>query len=223
VTATWRATQKANRRTAYLQVAAALFAERGFGRVSIDELSAAAGVSGPAFYNHFSGKDEILVELLVSASERLLSGGEQIMAEGGDDREVINRLITFHLDFAITERDIIRIQDRELAALPGPANRRVRSLQRRYVDHWSEVLARIRPELDGEGREIRLLGTFGLLNSTPFSVRRSRASAHAFSIRHRAVRCRWTDHGRVRGYLWSRGTSLADLVGSAGSSQRRPE
>ncbi len=116
MTATWRATQKANRRTAHLQVAAALFAERGFGRVSVDELSAAAGVSGSAFYNHFSGKEE----LLVSASERLLSGGEQIMTEGGDDREVINRLIALHLDFAITERDIIRIQDRSSRRCPDP-------------------------------------------------------------------------------------------------------
>jgi hypothetical protein len=42
-----------------------------------------------------------------------------------------------------------------------------------------EVLARIRPELDEEGREIRLLATFRLRNSKPFSVRRSRAPTHA--------------------------------------------
>ncbi len=182
MTATWRTTQKANRRTAYLQVAAALFAERGFSGVSVDELSAAAGVSGPAFYNHFSGKDEILVELLVSASERLVSGAEQILAEGGEPDAVLGRLIAFHLDFALTERDVIRIQDRELAALPPAANHRVRSLQRRYVEHWSGILARLRPALDAAEREVRLLGAFGLLNSTPFSASGMRSASRAASI-----------------------------------------
>lgn len=182
MTATWRATQKANRRSAYLQVAAALFAQRGFGGVSIDELSAAAGVSGPAFYNHFSGKDEILVELLEAASERLLLGGEQIVDEGGAPGEVLERLVAFHLDFALTERDVIRIQDRELAALPDAANHRVRALQRRYVETWSTILAQLRPGLGAEEREVRLLGAFGLLNSTPFSARGMRSTTRAAAI-----------------------------------------
>lgn len=182
MTATWRTTQKANRRTAYLRVAAALFAERGFSGVSVDELSAAAGVSGPAFYNHFSGKDEILVELLVSASERLVSGAEQILTEGGEPEAVLDRLIAFHLDFALTEPDVIRIQDRELAALPPAANHRVRSLQRKYVEWWSGILAKLRPEFDAAERELRLLGAFGLLNSTPFSARGMRSASRAASI-----------------------------------------
>ncbi|WP_313823201.1 helix-turn-helix domain-containing protein, partial [Citricoccus sp.] len=81
MTATWRATQKANRRTALMESAARLFAERGFAAVSTTELGEAVGMSGPALYKHFASKDALLAEILVDASERLLAGCRAILAE----------------------------------------------------------------------------------------------------------------------------------------------
>ena len=63
------------RREQILDTAAALFAERGFHGVSIADLGAACGVSGPALYKHFRGKQAILSEMLVSISEELLREG----------------------------------------------------------------------------------------------------------------------------------------------------
>ena len=51
MTATWRATQKANRRAALMRASARLFAERGYKAVSTVELGEAVGMSGPALYN----------------------------------------------------------------------------------------------------------------------------------------------------------------------------
>jgi AcrR family transcriptional regulator len=48
-----------------------MFAERGFHGVSIDDLGAELGVSGPALYRYFESKDAILSEMLVDISERL--------------------------------------------------------------------------------------------------------------------------------------------------------
>lgn len=148
MTATWRETQKADRRARLLQSAATLFAERGFAAVTIVELGEAVGMTGPALYKHFASKDALLVELLVDASE----------------------LIGFHIGFAVAAPDIIRIQDRELAGLPADARRRVRTLQRTYVAEWDAVLAAARPDLGRAERETRLLGAFGMLNSTPHSA-----------------------------------------------------
>lgn len=167
---TWRATQKANRRASLMRSAAALFAERGFAAVSTVELGEAVGMSGPALYNYFPSKEALLAEVLVDASQRLLDGGHAIVAEAGEPTDVLARLVRFHLDFATADPDTIRIQDRELAQLPVEANHRVRSLQRQYVQEWDAVLAAVRPELDADERQARLLGTFGLLNSTPHSA-----------------------------------------------------
>lgn len=170
MTATWRATQKANRRAALIRSAAHLFAERGFAAVSTGELGEAVGMSGPALYKHFPSKDALLAEILVDVSERLLAGGREILGSGHQPGETLERLIRFHLDFATSDPDVIRLQDRELPALVPEDNRRVRRLQREYVQSWDGPLAGLRPDLDGGERQVRLMATFGLLNSTPHSA-----------------------------------------------------
>lgn len=170
VASTWRATQKANRRASLMRSAARLFADRGFVAVSTVELGDAVGMSGPALYNYFPSKEALLAELLIDASTRLLDGCREILGESGSPDETLRRLVVFHLDFATADPDIIRVQDRELAQLPADANHTVRSLQRRYVQEWDEVLAQVRPELSADERQTRLLATFGLLNSTPHSA-----------------------------------------------------
>lgn len=162
--------QKASRRAELLRAAAGLFAERGFAAVSTVELGDAVGMSGPALYNYVRSKDELLQELLQGASEQLVAGAREILAEKLTPLETLVALIGFHIDFATSEPDIIRIQDRELAQLPVEVNRRVRALQREYVQNWDGVLARHRSDLSGPERQVRLLGTFGLLNSTPYSA-----------------------------------------------------
>jgi AcrR family transcriptional regulator len=71
------------RRAQLLAVTARLFAERGFHGVSIEDIGAAAGISGPGVYRHFPSKDALLAELLVDVSERLRDGGREQVAAGG--------------------------------------------------------------------------------------------------------------------------------------------
>ncbi len=167
-----RRTAKAHRRQRYLLAAARLFALHGFDRVSIDDLGAEAGVSGPALYRHFRGKDAILVALLEEASERLLDGARAVLAASDEPSaalpaDVLAALVAFHAGFAVAERDVIRVQDRELDRLPPEDNRRIRSLQRRYVQLWADRLRLLLPEASEAEIEVRLHGMFGLLNSTP--------------------------------------------------------
>ncbi len=168
---TWRATEKAHRREKYLAAAGHLFAERGFRAVSIEELGAAVGVSGPALYRHFPSKEAMLVELLLDSSERLMAGFEATVAEGAPDLDTLRNLIAFHADFAISERDVIRIQDRELASLPAEPNHRVREVQRRYIQGWQQILARLRPDLGPAELEVRMHAVFGVLNSSPYNAK----------------------------------------------------
>jgi AcrR family transcriptional regulator len=170
VAETWRATEKAQRRERYLTAAGHLFAARGYHAVSIEDLGAAVGVSGPALYNHFASKEAMLIELLVGASERLMLGFEKTLAEGSSDAKTLANLIAFHLDFALAEPDIIRIQDRELASLPSEANHTVRQLQRRYVDGWQAIVARLVPSGSSADLQVRMHALFGILNSTPYNV-----------------------------------------------------
>ena len=165
--------QKSDRRNQLLCAAAKLMAERGYLAVRLEDIGAAAGVSGPAIYRHFTGKEALLTELLAGVSARLLSGAESVVAGAADPAEALESLIDFHLDFALAEPDLIRIQDRDLANLPAGAQRQVRRAQRRYVETWVGVLCRMNSDLDEENARVMAHAVFGLLNSTPHSVKRS--------------------------------------------------
>ncbi|RAN75890.1 TetR family transcriptional regulator [Bacillus sp. SRB_336] len=168
--ATARTRAKANRRTVLLDSAAALFAQRGFNGVSIEDLGAAAGVSGPAVYRHFRGKQALLGALLVGVSEDLLAGGRAVLAAGNDDAASLRGLVAFHVDFALAQPDVIRVQDRDFDSLSAADRRQVRTLQRAYVELWVDVLGRLYPERGAEVRRLQAHAVFGLINSTPHSV-----------------------------------------------------
>ena len=146
-------------------------ARHGFNRVSLEDLGAAAGVSGPAVYRHFPGKQAVLADLLLTVSRELLEGGRRVAAETGDPLEALRRLVRFQVDFALGKPDVIRVQDRDFSNLTPQDQSEVRALQRSYVEVWVEVLARLHPSIDAAELRMRAHATFGLINSTPHSVR----------------------------------------------------
>lgn len=166
-----RSLAKADRRTALLEAAAQLFAERGFTRVSLEDLGAAVGISGPAVYRHFDGKQAVLGALLVGVSEELCTGGQAVVAASADPAAALRELIAFHVRFALANANVIRVQDRDLTSLTEADEHAVRQLQRTYVELWVDVLRRIHPDADPASLRVRAHATFGLINSTPHSGR----------------------------------------------------
>ena len=128
------------RRDQILATAAELFAARGFHGVSVADLGAACGISGPALYKHFTGKEAILAEMLISISEELLRVGRERVDAAPDAEAAVAALVDWHVDFALRHRALIVVQDRDWASLPDDARERVRGLQRAYVDLWADQL-----------------------------------------------------------------------------------
>lgn len=141
-----------------------MFAEFGYHGVSIEDLGASVGISGPGVYRHFPSKDALLSELLVGISEDLLQNGRAEVAAARTPAEALERLVDRHLVFSFDDPDLIRVQDRDLASLSPADQRQVRRLQRAYVELWVDQLA---PPLERTAARARAHAVFGLLNSTP--------------------------------------------------------
>ena len=171
----------AHRRDQLVAAAARLFAERGFHGVSIEEIGASVGISGPAVYKHFPSKDAVLAALLVGVSRDLLEEGRRRVADAPTPDDALEQLLGFHADFALARPELIRVQDRDLGNLSAGEARTVRRFQRAYVELWVEVLVRVEPSLDLDEARTRIHAVFGLLNSTPHSVP-AHATGHARPI-----------------------------------------
>ncbi|MEV0949408.1 TetR/AcrR family transcriptional regulator [Promicromonospora sp. NPDC050249] len=196
------------RRQQILRTAADLFAARGFHGVSMGDIGAAVGVSGPALYKHFAGKEDILGQCLLHASDQLLAGARELLSDGGARSAVgqpgvagarpvepgaaeaagggaaaaeaaLEALIARHADFALDNPALIVVQEREWAALGAEAQAQVRKRQLAYVDVWCDALTPLRPDLSAPQARAAVQAAFGLLNSTPHSARIGRPAMHA--------------------------------------------
>jgi AcrR family transcriptional regulator len=158
------------RREQILATAAELFAERGFHGVSVTDLGNACGISGPALYRHFASKDAMLAEMLVAISEELLSVGQARAEDAADPREALHALVDWHVDFALHNKPLIVVQERDWASLPEEAREQVRRLQRRYVELWVAQLRAVHRDLSARRARAMAHAAFGLINSTPHSA-----------------------------------------------------
>lgn len=157
-----------SRREQILATAADLFAARGFHGVSVSDLGAACGISGPALYKHFPSKQAMLAEMLVSISERLLEvGRERVAAAEGNPATALRGLVDWHVEFALSRRALIVVQDRDWESLPADAREAVRKLQRSYIGLWADQLQALRPGTSRAAAHAAAQAAFGLLNSTP--------------------------------------------------------
>ena len=175
-----------SRREQILAAAAELFARHGFHGVGIDEIGAAVGVSGPALYRHFRSKDAMLGEMLTSISDVLLAGGLERRERTEDPGKLLGELIAFQVDFALDNPALITVQERDLGNLADPDRRRVRALQRRYVEVWVQAIRDTTPRLDEPAARAAAHAIFGLINSTPHSRYLGRAGM-ATMLRDMAV------------------------------------
>jgi AcrR family transcriptional regulator len=161
--------RRRSRRDEILEIAVGLFASRGYHGVSMDDIGAAAGVTGPALYHHFAGKEAMLVAALNPVSEGLLEGGQARVAEHRDGpKAALESLVEFHVAFALANPAVIALHLHERDRLPEEPRRQIRRLQRLYVEVWVRTLTAVRAELAAEEARVLAHAAFGLMNSTPF-------------------------------------------------------
>lgn len=160
------------RRERLLTATANLVAERGYHQVGVDEIGAAAGVSGAAIYRHFSGKHELLVAVIERAVGALMAEARRIVDAAPTPAAAIEGLIDAHVRFALTETALITVYDQEAHNLEDSARRRLRRQQRAYTELWIDALEAAAPACPRESLATAVHGVFGLINSVSDHHRR---------------------------------------------------
>jgi AcrR family transcriptional regulator len=139
------------RREMILTEAAKLFFERGFAGTGIDEIGAAVGVTGPAFYRHFSSKQDLLVALVERAVSRLQDVVDRALEGAGGDPEEALRLLAEYSEYSahacVEDGPLTAIYAQEARNLESDARNRLNRLHRRMREVWVQTLAQLRPEL----------------------------------------------------------------------------
>jgi AcrR family transcriptional regulator len=178
------------RRQQILAAAAELFARRGFHGVGIDDIGAAVGISGPGVYRHFRSKDAVLGDLLSDIGQTLLAGGEERVRAHPEPAAALAALVGFHVGFALDNPALVTVQARDLANLADADRRRVRRLQRWYIDVWVDVIRRVSPACTEPAARAATHAVLGLISSTPHGSTLDRSELAALLTRMAAAAAR---------------------------------
>jgi AcrR family transcriptional regulator len=156
------------RKERILRAAAKLVARNGFHAVSMAEIGASAGVTGPAIYRHFESKSAVLVALFDRVIDRLLEQTYEIVRQERDTNCALLRLIEGQVEFVLSDRLLAQVYYTEINHLPDEDGRRLRRKQRLYIEEWVHLLSEKRQDLNEVEARTVVHAAIGAIQSTLF-------------------------------------------------------
>ncbi|WP_338703018.1 TetR/AcrR family transcriptional regulator [Streptomyces sp. Q6] len=144
-----RSTRPRDRKQQIVAAASEQFRASGFHNVGISDIAEAVGISGPAVYRHFRGKQELLHATLVDAIDK---NTQPFQGEYGDLREMLDAVAGAMLE----RRHTGVLWERELAHLPPEQRQELRTRYIATIEPLRTAMAAARPDLTAGGVELLL-------------------------------------------------------------------
>lgn len=116
-----------------LKAAHALFAQRGYGPVTMDEVAAAVGVTKPLLYNYFGNKERLYLACMEPAGDALVAAVVGAVERTSTPREALRAGIHAFFEFVDQDRDSWRVLFDETLPAEGGIARRVGEYRTRIV------------------------------------------------------------------------------------------
>ncbi|MEP3277744.1 MAG: TetR/AcrR family transcriptional regulator [Stappiaceae bacterium] len=155
-----------DKRRAILKSAAALFGEEGYERTPMSAVARACGVSKALLYHYYISKEALLFDIINDHLDELIDA-----VSGADDTTLapekrLRALVGALLEHYRDADDEHRVQINALSSLPDNQQRILKQQERRLVNHFSDVIGAIQPDL-ADGRQLLkpvTMSLFGMLN-----------------------------------------------------------
>jgi AcrR family transcriptional regulator len=169
-------TRPRNRKAQLTDAAAELFRRYGYHGVSVNDIAAAAGVTGPAVYRHFRGKQDVLAHVLLSGID--LFG--LVTDEALGSETPLPTLIEAVSALAVERREVTALWRWQGRHLDKPDRVKIRMRGTELMGDWVSTLRAARPELAAEDAELlcwAALSVFGSVADHHVSLPRRRFEA----------------------------------------------
>ncbi|MEJ8475770.1 TetR/AcrR family transcriptional regulator [Roseibium algae] len=117
-----------------------LFARQGYAAVSMRQIATEVGVQPGALYNHFSTKQEILKDLMLSHMRDLLEAWQEHAANTDRPSDPLEAFVTFHIRHHLQRTEEVFISYMELRNLESQNFSEVEVERRRYEAILTAIL-----------------------------------------------------------------------------------
>jgi AcrR family transcriptional regulator len=124
-----------------LQIAADLFADRGYVATTVRDIADEAGILSGSLYHHFDSKESMIDAILSGFIDGTLSSYEAVTAEGKGPTETFEGLVRVSLGGMVHNRSAILIYQNEARFLASsPRFSYLSEAHRKFERIWTEVL-----------------------------------------------------------------------------------
>jgi len=140
---------QSERQREILALAARLFRERGYHATTMADIGTAAGISGPAIYRHFAGKDELLHVAVWTLARRNAEAVRLVRSAAPPEPEAqLRALVHAFVKTVVEERDIACVYLFETRHATENMVAQFREIEWKWQQEWLNALLAVRPELD---------------------------------------------------------------------------
>jgi len=138
-------------------VAAAMdaFWSKGFHGTNINEIGAAAGVTGPALYRHFKSKHELLAETIWMAVRLVGRASRRVRKRDMNARDMLHALCETFVEVAIDNPKLLAVYALEARHLPENLAFELKRNERLFREEFVHLITSVRPKVtDGDARAL---------------------------------------------------------------------
>lgn len=164
------------RRAEILVRSAALFRRYGYPEVGIDDIGRAAGVSGPAIYRHFEGKQELLAAVIDRYLEALMERWNEC-AEAGEADAILPGVVRS----AIDRPDEYYVYSTQRHWLEGDYAVGLKHRRRPVQEAWANLLESLGIVAGRAEARFRLVAMEGVLIHASLTGKAGRAARQAMA------------------------------------------
>ncbi len=114
------------------EAALTLFAERGYGATTMNDLARAVGIRAPSLYNYVASKHELLRRIMVTTMDDLIAGFHEAVADADHPAEKLRRATEAHIHYHARHRREAFVGNREIWSLKLPSRRAILAKRKDY-------------------------------------------------------------------------------------------
>lgn len=147
-----------------LREASTIFAEKGYHRASIRDISAATGVSLSGLYYYVQSKDELLFLIQRECFATIMADLEVALSHVTDAEGRLEVLVSNHLRFFAGNMSEMKVLSHEADALSGEYAKEITERKRAYTALVTEILEALAPDARSVDLRIATFSLFGMMN-----------------------------------------------------------
>lgn len=147
-----------------LRTAAAIFADKGYHRASIRDISRSTGISLSGLYYYFESKEELLYLIQHHCFETVLDNVTRRLEGVTDPARRLHLFVENHLRYFVGNMKEMKVLSHEAESLSGEYRARVAALKRRYTGLCTEIIGELSPDRGPIDSRVATFSLFGMLN-----------------------------------------------------------